>query len=322
MSSGPNDFKLGSFVLFGVAILLAAIFIFGASKWFEGKTVEETYVNGNVDGLKVGSTVTLRGVPVGQVTAVNFTWNIYHRAEPRLVYVQFEVDKKVSLVPPGAPYEQLVQEEVRKGLRARIKSQGLAASTSIVSLEYLNPEEYPPITVPWTPRDIYIPSAPGEFTEILSGVDKVIASVKQIDFARIGALAENDLHAGGRLLTNANEMNLPEIGASLNRLIADARGVAAQLKDFIGPTNQLAASDLQQLSRHIDEVVARLQDAAARLNQALVTLDVGSLNETLENFRRASEELDETITRIKQYPAGALLGRPPQPARSVERTRQ
>jgi hypothetical protein len=322
MNSGPNDFKLGTFVLLGVVILLAAVFIFGASKWFEGKTVEETYVDGNVDGLKVGSTVTLRGVPVGQVTAINFTWNIYHQAQPRYVYVQFEVDKKVSLVPPGRPYKELVQNEVRKGLRARIKSLGLAASTSIVSLEYLDPAEYPPITVPWTPRDTYIPSAPGEFTEILSGLDKTIASVKQIDFARIGALAANDLHTGGTLLTNANEMNLPEIGTNLNRLIADVRGVAAQLKDFIGPTNEFAQADLQQLSRHAEELVARLQTTAAKLDQALANLDVGSLNETLENFRRASEDLDETITRIKQYPAGALLGRPPPPARSIEKTGQ
>src|SRR5215469_15523318 len=145
MSSKPNDFKLGLFVLIGVAILFAGFFIFGASHWFQHKTLQETYIAGNVDGLKVGSQVTLRGVPVGQVTTIDFTWNIYHRTEPRYVYVEFEVNKKVSLAAPGAEYRQLVEEEVRKGLRARVKSQGLASGSSIVSLEYLNPAEYPPL---------------------------------------------------------------------------------------------------------------------------------------------------------------------------------
>ena len=322
MSSKPNDFKIGLFVFFGIVLLLAALFIFGASKWFQGKTVQETYVEGNVDGLKVGAPVTLRGVPVGQVTGINFTWNIYHQTEPRYVYVEFEVDKKVSLAPPGPDYTRLIEEEVRKGLRARIKSQGLASGTSLVSLEYVNPTEHPPIKVPWTPQHIYIPSAPGQLSEIMSGLDKTIAGIKQIDFAKIGALAQGDLSTGGKFLNHADELNLPKLGTNIDGLVADMRGLSAQLSGFIGSTNQIAKEDLQKISRHADELVGQLQTAATRLDRALANLDFGSLNETLDNLRRASRDLNEALTRIKQYPAGALLGRPPPPAKSVERTGQ
>ena len=162
MTTKPNDFKIGVFVLIGIALALAAIFIFGASKWFEGKSVEETYVAGNVDGLKVGSPVTLHGVPVGEVTKINFTWNIYHRQEPRYVYVEFAINSNVPITTEGNNVQARLEEEVRKGLRARIKSQGLAAGTVIVSLEYLNPKQHPPLEVPWKPRNTYIPSAPGQ----------------------------------------------------------------------------------------------------------------------------------------------------------------
>lgn len=322
MTSKPNDFKIGLFVLFGVAILLAALFVFGASKWFQGKTVEETYIESNVDGLKVGAPVTLHGVPVGQVTRINFTWNVYHEREPRFVYVEFEVDNKVSLAPAGPEFAQFVADEVRKGLRARIKSQGLAAGTSLVSLEYINPAEYPPVTVPWKPRHIYIPSAPGQLSEIMAGLNKTLAAIKQINFPRIGELVQTDLTTGGKLLTHADELNLPEMGTNLNALVADMRGLSAQLRGFVGSTNELNGADLQHISRHADELVGRLQTAAARLDRAVANLDFGSLNETLENFRRASQELDETLAHIKEYPAGALLGRPPPPAKSVERTGQ
>lgn len=322
MISKPNDFKLGLFVLFGVLVLLAALFIFGASKWFEGKTVQETYFPETVDGLKVGAPVALRGVPVGQVTKINFTWNIYHYTEPRFVYVQFEVDRKVSLVPPGAEYKRFVQNEIKKGLRARVKSQGLAAGTAMLSLEYVNPAENPPLHFPWAPRNIYIPSAPGEMSQIMENLEKVLAEVKQIDFRKIGAEAQGDLAAAKDLIHHADEMNLREVGTNVNALVNDLRGVASQLHAFIGVTNQVPQAGLEQIARHADELVARLQGTVTRLDQSVGGVDVESLNQTLENLRRASRELDETISTIKEYPAGAIFGRPPPPARSVERPSQ
>jgi ABC-type transporter Mla subunit MlaD len=115
-------------------------------------------------------------------------------------------------------------------------------------------------------------------------------------------------------------MDLHGISTNVSALIVDARGVAGQLREFIGTTN-MGGTDLQQIAQHADELVGRLQGASAKLNQALANLDLASLNETLGNLRRVSEELDETITHIKQYPAGALFGRPPPPARSVESTK-
>jgi phospholipid/cholesterol/gamma-HCH transport system substrate-binding protein len=83
MSAKPNDFKLGLFALIGIVLLLAALVLFGALKILHGKTTEETYVTGDVSGLKSGAPVLLRGVTVGEVKSINFSWNVYHRPEPR-----------------------------------------------------------------------------------------------------------------------------------------------------------------------------------------------------------------------------------------------
>lgn len=322
MTSKPNDFKIGLFVLFAVIIALAALFIFGASKWFEGKTVEETYVAGSVEGLKVGSPVTLHGVPVGEVTQINFTWNIYHQSEPRYVYVEFAINDNVPIVMKGHDITQRLEKEVEGGLRARIKSQGLAAGTVIVSLDYLDPKQYPPLKISWTPRNIYIPSAPGQFTEIISNVDKVIANLKQIDFGKIGALAQDDLAAGKRVLNHVDEIKFREIGTNANALVSDLRDFAKQLKTFAGTTNAATQANLQTISAQADALLSRLQQTAGRLEQAVGNVDINLINETMENLRRASRELNETIVNIKQYPAGAILGRPPEPAKSVERPKQ
>lgn len=321
MSAKVSDFKLGLFVLAGIAVLLAGLFIFGASKWLQGKSINETYLEGDVGGLKTGSTVTLRGVPVGQVTRINFTWNVYHRPEPRYVYIQFEISDAVSLVPPGKGFAEHLAEQIRAGLRARVKSQGLAGAT-ILSLEYVNPEEYPPLPVPWKPRHTYIPSAPSQFTEILSSVDQIAARIKQIDFEKLGQTLQQDLAAGDKFLANLNRTDLSGISSNATALLADLRGVSAQLRAFIGPTNELAQANLPTLSTNADRVLIELQNSIGRLDRILANLDAASLNQTLDNLQRASEQLEETIHKLKRYPSGMLFGEPPPPARSVETPRE
>jgi ABC-type transporter Mla subunit MlaD len=322
MKTRTNDFKIGVFVLVGIGLLLGALFIFGASKIFEGKTVEETYIAGDVGGLKVGALVTLNGVPVGEVTKINFSWNVYHRPEPRYVVIEFEVHNRVSLVPPGKDFARHVQEEINKGLRARIKSQGLAGAT-VVSLEYLDPAEHPPLKVPWKPRHIYIPSAPGQFSEIISAVDKTMSKVKQIDFQKIGELVQGDLAAAEKLLKHLDQANLNQAGTNMNALITDLRGVSAQLKSFIGQTNRTEqTANLEKISKNADDVLLELHTTVGRLNEVLTKFDAASLNQTLKNMQRATQSLDDAVRQFKQYPSGALFGKPPPPARSVESPKQ
>ncbi len=322
MNRKPNDFKLGLFVLCGVAILLAALFLFGASKFFEGKTVEETYVKESVEGLKAGAPVLLRGVPVGQVTRINFSWNVYHVPEPRYVVVEFEVGNKVALVPPGPGYEKRVRDEVARGLRARVKSQGLAGAT-ILSLEYVSdPRQNPPLPVPWKPGHIYIPSAPGQFSQIIASLDKISGKLQQVDFPAIGAQVERDLVTAEGMLQHFDQADVAGLSTNLNALLSDLRGVSARLREFVGQSNALAGANLPQISGEADKLLAGLRTTTGKMDRVLGNLDEGSLNESLENIRHASQELEEAVHKIKEYPAGALLGKPPPPASSVEQPKR
>jgi paraquat-inducible protein B len=219
----------------------------------------------------------------------------------------------------GRDLEQRLQKEIESGLRARIKSQGLAGISAIVSLEYVDPKQYPPLKVPWEPRHAYIPSAPGQLTEILASVDKVVTNLKEVDFPKINALVQDDLITGKRVLTNVEKINIQQIATNANALVSDLRSVAQRLKAFAGTPNALTQTNLETISADANALIARLQQTAGHLDQTIGNVDINLLNETLENLRRASRELNETIVNIKEYPAGAILGRPPEPARSVER---
>ena len=71
MSQPINNFKLGIFTLCGLAILVGALLAFGARTYFEPTSMFETYIEGDVTGLSVGSPVELRGVNVGKVTRIS-----------------------------------------------------------------------------------------------------------------------------------------------------------------------------------------------------------------------------------------------------------
>ena len=96
MSAKANNFKLGLFTLFGVGLLGTGVLAFGTWSSFEKKSLYETYVPGDVSGLSVGSAVEFRGVRVGKVTHIGFSWTEYQDSQPGCVVVAFEMRDDVS----------------------------------------------------------------------------------------------------------------------------------------------------------------------------------------------------------------------------------
>src|SRR3954469_21039526 len=93
MSAQANFFKLGLFVIAGTVALVLLLLVLGSGRWFQSKVVVETYFNESVQGLDVGSKVKCRGVNVGEVTRISFTYTKYQLDRPpdeRLRYVLVE----------------------------------------------------------------------------------------------------------------------------------------------------------------------------------------------------------------------------------------
>ena len=122
MSQQPNAHRIGLFILTAAAIVVVALFVFGIRKSFERRHPLVTYVPGDVEGLAVGSPVMLRGVNVGQVTALNFAWNRYPGTKLGCVIVDFETKDTVSPVPNMSDKDfgwtvEMQVRAVRQGLR-------------------------------------------------------------------------------------------------------------------------------------------------------------------------------------------------------------
>lgn len=318
MEAKTHDFKLGVFVLASLGLLCAGLLAFGAARYFQRMDVVETYLSENADGLSVGAPVTLRGVRIGRVTRIDFSWNVYEPTGPHYVIVEFEMRGNLASADLRETIAERVQEQVQRGLRARIKPEGFTGS-SLLSLEYLDPAEYPPPPFPWTPRYLCIPSAPSQFGEVLGSVQTTLQNVAQLDLEgltssltrSLGAVErvmnrlDGDLIAAERVMGQLGEVNFQELGTNANALITQVR-------------TEVQAMRLGKLSNNADEMLTGLKTVLARMDLVVANLDSGSLNDALANLRLASRDLDDTLRKLQKYPAGFLLGKPPPPARSLK----
>lgn len=314
MRAEAKDLKIGIFVLVALALAVVGLLAFGGAQFFQSTVMEETYVAGNVNGLEVGAPVTLRGVSVGKVSRLDFTW--YPQSTPGYVRIQFAVRLRTYPVR-GRALANFIQTQVSQGLRARVETQGLVGTT-MLALEYVDPAQYPPPQLPWPAGQLYIPSAPSQFNQLLVSMEQSLNKLAQFDWAKLGTALDRDLSSVDGLLKHIDAINFSELGTNANGLLTELRGLSGHLQSFItdlqGSFKQL---DLGKVSRNADALLLQLQTSVRQLDGVLGNLDAGSLNETLASVRRASLELEQALRELKEYPSGFIFGAPPRPAQSV-----
>ena len=317
MNRATNNFKLGLFTLGGILVLVAAVLVFGVRSYFTPTSTFETYIAGDVTGLSVGSAVELRGVQVGKVTRISFSWIDYRETQPSYIVVDFVVRNDVSPIPPGETVWQPLATAIQEGLRARIKGKGITG-TSVLSLEYVNPKENPAPEIPWKPRHYYIPSAPSQFMELFDSIEKTLRNLEHIDFENISRLVQGDLTSAGRVLNKAEEVDFQGLSTNAEALLAELRGSNTKLRNFIADTDDTVKKiELQKLTGDLDNLVGQLQKTISQLQPGLANIDFEALNQTLDNTRRTMHDMDDVLFELKQYPAGFLFGNPPPPSKAV-----
>ena len=322
MSERASTFRIGVFVAVGVAIVLAALFLFGIRSSFQPTYNFETYSTGEVEGVTVGSVVTLRGVAVGKVTEVGFSWNLYGTLQPGCVVIRCSVRQRIAPEQWRAEWEQAAQDVVNRGLRAVVQQNPITGS-SIIALQFMDPAAYPPLKVPWKPKYLYIPSAPSQLGRLLASLNQTLDNLEKLDVGAIGRSVEHTLDLVDAVLKHVNELDVRGISQNVNKALVDADGAILEIKGLA----QDARSDIREMKlaaigddarKLLDNLDARL----AVLLEKLSGVDVRSLNETLAGTREAARSLNQALDELKRYPSGFLFGGAPPPPHVLEQEKK
>ncbi len=321
MSAKSNYFKIGLFILAGFALLVAGLLFLGADSMFRPRIYLETYVDGTVQGIDVGSPVKFRGVQIGRVSRVDFCFNEYgpQPGDDRLdyVYIEMEVNKQVFRGMFDDDVGAMIGKAVDQGLRVMLQPQGITG-LNFAELNYVD-RAPPPLEIWWTPRHPYIPSAPGTLASMLDSVNSIMDTFKALDIKdtvrELNAVMQNFNTMLGKLQTSLDEMDLAETSANLQGLIDEMRLKVAEL-----PVEQLG-EDGRQMMETVTAAAGEMQGLVNRLegnpllNEKAVGGIVRDFQSTAANFRMLSESLRDTPSLI-------LWGKPPRRTVIEPRSRQ
>jgi len=332
MTEDQRYFLRVGLLLLGGALGLIGLILFFSGARFGHQILAESYFSESVQGLEVGARVSYRGVALGRVTQIGLARAEYGHTRPfdlrepssRLVVVRYSID---AARVGGQP---IPENAINLGLRARLASQGLTGLTYI-ELDFYDPHQYPPLSVPWEPKDVYIPSVPSTIAQVQSAVQTFLGHLAEIDIVGLSkqlqkvledlriTLEKGDLHtallqASETLKTVQTELlraDLPALSKELQASAASVRGFAQgpQTKAILAKTAE-AASRLSVAAERLPGLIAALSRAAQRADASASDIEQ-DLAPTLRDIRAAAENLRDTSEMLRESPGQVLFGAPP-----------
>jgi len=318
MSERTRQLKIGIFVLVAVVIAAAGLLALGVRRGLEKTLRFETYFRGSVSGLLVGSPVTLKGVRVGAVTAIGFSWIEYPGGRPACVIVHFSV--KESLRPSG-PESADLDAAIADGLRAIIETEGFTGVAHL-ALEYVEAEKNPLLPHTWKPRTPVIPSAPSQLSQLFSSASTTLNQLERVDVARLVDSVDRLLQTADKTLQNLAQFDAKGLSRGLNQTLASANSAALELGALARDTRRAVADmHLDALGRDADALVLAAGETNGKIDRLVdrfSAVDVRQVNETIASARRAAQHLDDAAEELRRYPAGFLFGEAPPRIRGLD----
>lgn len=306
MSAQVNSVKLGLFVLFTLALLMAGLLILGGSALWRERILVETYLDESAQGLDVGSVVKMRGVQVGNIEAISFVYVKYPQAyQGGYRYVLVEI----GLIPgtfgdfPEEQFVELLQKEIDNGLRTRIAPQGLTGA-AYLDLDYVDPLQTPALPLNWEPSLPYIPSAPGaiaRFEKTFESVSKTLANLEAINLGQPVERLEALLTA---LLEKVAAVRTDLISEEVLGLLTELRRTNQQVVRLLGDDEgDSQAGDLRAILANISKTMHQVRVLAENVSVWTASeeggledlrLGVASLRQTLDMAPEVLHDFSET----------------------------
>ncbi|HKE19260.1 MAG TPA: MlaD family protein [Kofleriaceae bacterium] len=268
-ATSAQKMKLGLFLLAAGGLLTVLLVLFAGLSLTSDVDRYRVATADSVSGLRVGATVELRGVSVGQVADVELEWR---RPDPVVMTIE---------VAAGTP--------IPAGARAVLRMKGVTG-LKVVDIE--GGDFHGPLR---RPGDA-IPVGPSALSDI---TDQGLALVQESRaLVKSGARAAD---RAGDLLGDENRGRVEQILLRGERATADLERAAAQLVETGARLQQVMGGDG---ARAVADASALLGDAR-RLMQA----NRHSITATVDDLREAARSLRHTAELLERDPSRLLFRR-------------
>ncbi|HVB82335.1 MAG TPA: MlaD family protein [Candidatus Binataceae bacterium] len=318
MSKRVSPAVIGAFVVASFAILVAALIVVGSGRMFARPIRYICMFQGNLNGLKVGAPVKVRGVQIGTVAEIELRLSPSEgRLRPGIkelrlpVIVDLDRSQLLARGGTGAALEKSnFKELLKQGLRAQLNTESLLTGLLYIDLD-LHPGA--PMNLALEPGGAYpeIPTVQTNLEQLQERLLKTLDKFEKIDFQAL-VVSITDAANSIKTLTGSPELkatleSLKETVANLNRAITSTRGLLNNANSKIGP---LVAA----LQKNSDEANKTMKDTRAALVRLQQTLDPDSplavhLNQTLDQLSETGRSLQDLTDYLQRNPGALIRGR-------------
>ena len=331
MSKPVNPYTIGAFLVGSLALLIAAVLIFGGGQIFKKKSEYVIYFDGALNGLNVGAPVKLQGVQIGAVKEISLELdqNATRISKP----VVIEIDPAVLLDSSGQPLQAATTLKQRRqnakrlidaGLKAQLQTQSLL--TGLLYVEFNFVRDQPLKLTGLNYKDLpELPSIPTTVDQLKNTADEMLTKFRQLPIEDIvkdlaatlkeirdiatsdelkknrAALA-NTLAETEKLVANLNRNLVPMLN-NMNGTVNDTRTMVHQFTHDMRPV-------LISTEKTLNTATSVLLESKHTLGSvdALAAPDA-PLWQSLEALRDAAQSTKDLTDYLERHPDSIIYGK-------------
>jgi paraquat-inducible protein B len=316
MRTQPNDRLVGAFVLGAVILAITAVAVLASGRLFRKTHSFILVFRGNVNGLRVGAPVKIKGVTIGSVTDIQLRLNLGLESVASSkggieIPVLIEINEnRITRGASDLAISQDVRRAVQQGLRAQLAMESFVTGILYIDLDMHpgTPENYamPPDS---TPQEI--PTLKTTFEQAQSAAARIISQMDKIQLDELVTTANQTLSAFGDL---ARSPDIKSALVSLNQTatsLGDTARSIRRLTEHVDRQVRPLAASIEQGAHDIDIAVQNAQAALDRIQAGLQPDSplVYHANQALENVSAAARSLRELGDYLQRNPSAIIRGR-------------
>ena len=312
MKKNGTYFKIGLFVIGICAVLIAGVLFISADTLWNDTILVETYIKESVQGLSVGSDVLYLGVDIGQVKEIAIVPAKYPMeidspefakfSQYVVVVMAIDPEKFFGVDRDPTIIKSIIRNQIKEGLRFRLSYQGITG-IAFIEADYIDEE---PMSVPWIPKNTYVPSAPSLITSFTQALEDIFHRLENIKIEDTLAKMETTLTTMDQAIKDAKIGEVREAFVSLTDEVRDSNqqlGALLKNAETIPEDFNAAVMQLNETLRQVEVLLGR--------HEPDIDVVLADLKTLLQNLRNLSE-------RLKQDPAQLFLSSPPKHSEVVK----
>ena len=304
--SNKRSVVVGIFVLLGVLIFVAGVFVLGGQQKRFTKSILVMAVFNDVAGLKAGNNVWFSGVKIGTIRRVKFFGTAQVEVDMNIeqsAQAYIRKDAQATISSDGLIGNKIVQifggtpkaEPVEEG--DRLKTQEALSSDQVLETLQENNRNLLRVTNDFKALVGNIRRGKGTVGAVLT--DSIVANNFKLAMENLQRASQNTVKVTGSISTFAAKLNAK--GTLANELVTDTTVFrrlsrsASKLENVAGSAEKTIVT-LSQTSENVNRASEKLNNANSPLGVLLTDQETATnLRTTLRNLNRGTALLNEDL---------------------------